>query len=89
MGDTHRKQIKDYLRKNIAKGYSQDTLKFALINQGYSRIIIETCLEEINQELAKDAPVLKEKPEIKYEIIDENDNPIPIKKPWWKRIFEK
>ena len=22
-----------------------------------------------------------------YEILDENDNPVAIKKPWWKRIF--
>jgi len=88
MEDTHRKQIKEYLRKNIAKGYPQDTLKFALINQGYSRIIVEACLEEINQEFAKDAPILKEKPEIRYEIVDENDNPIEIKKSWWKRIFD-
>ena len=79
----------NYLKKNIKKGYPQEILKWALINQGYSRIIVENSLEELNQELAKNAPILKEKPTIKYEIVDENDRPIIVKKSLWKRIFGK
>jgi len=85
--DGYRLRIVNYLSKNISKGYNQETLKWALINQGYSRIIVEDALEEVNKELAKKAPVLKEKPEIKYEILDKNNQSIIIKKPWWKRIF--
>ena len=29
----------------------------------------------------------EEKPTIKYEIIDEYDQPVKIKKSWWKRLF--
>ncbi|MBT7855916.1 MAG: hypothetical protein HN720_03225, partial [Nitrospinaceae bacterium] len=48
----------------------------------------ENAIEEANKELAEKAPILKEKPLIKHEIIDEFDRPIQIKKSWWKRIFE-
>jgi len=77
----------DYFKNNLKKGYTEDSLKWALINQGYSRSSIETALEAVHKELAQKAPVLKEKPKITYEVIDENDNPITIKKPWWKKIF--
>jgi len=85
----YKRKIIDYFKKNLAKGYTIDSLKWALINQGYSRAIIEVALEQANKELAEKAPILKEKPVIKYEIIDEYDKPITIKKPWWKRIFRR
>lgn len=87
MKDYKRKLI-DYFKRNMSKGYNPETLKWALINQGYSKILVENALSEANKELAKKAPKIKEKPKIKYEIIDEKGNPIKIKKPWWKRIFK-
>ncbi len=86
--EDYRTRLISYFKKNLKKGYDKDTLKWALINQGYSRILVENAIEEATKELAKSAPVLKEKPVIKHEIIDEHDNPIIIKKPWWKRVFE-
>lgn len=79
----------DYFKKNLTKGYTIDSLKWALINQGYSRVAIESAIHQVNKELAEKAPILKEKPVIKYEIVDENDNPITIKKSFWRRIFKK
>lgn len=76
----------NYLKKNLAKGYTFESLKWALINQGYSKAIIERAITQAHKELAENAPVLKEKPRIKYEMIDENDNPITIKKSFWKKI---
>jgi len=87
MGFTDKKQIINYIKKNLKKGYDADSLKFVLINQGYSRTIVKQALEQANKEIAETLPKLKEKPVIKYEIIDENNNPINIKKPWWKRVF--
>lgn len=84
---SYKKKLIDYLRKNLKKGYTIDSLKWALIGQGYSRTSVETAIEELNKELARKAPILKEKPVIKYEVIDEKDQPIKIKKSWWKRIF--
>ena len=81
------RKVVDYFKKNLSKGYTLDALRWALINQGYSRTLVERAILQANKELAEKAPILKEKPRIKYEIIDEDDNPITIKKPWWKRVF--
>lgn len=84
----YRRNLIDYLKKNLAKGYTFESLKWALVRQGYSKAIVEKAIEQAHKELAEKAPILKEKPKIKYEIIDENDNPITIKKSFWKRILE-
>ena len=81
------KKLVEYFKKNLAKGYTTDALKFALINQGYSRTIVERAIQQTNKELSEKAPILKEKPKITYEIIDRNDKPISIKKPFWKRLL--
>lgn len=83
----YRKKLVNYFKKNLKKGYTTESLKWALISQGYSRTAVEMAIEEVNKELARQAPVLKEKPIIKYEIIDENDQPVTIKKSFWKRFF--
>ena len=85
--ETQKGKLVLYFKKNLTKGYTPDSLRFALMNQGYSKIVVETALEQANKELATKAPVLKEKPKISYQIIDEYDKPIKIKKPWWKRLF--
>lgn len=85
--NNYKRKIIDYFKRNISRGYTEEALKWALIDQGYSRIIVENAIEQANKELAKKAPILKEKPQITYEIIDENDRPVEIKKPFWKRIF--
>jgi hypothetical protein len=82
-----KRKLVDYLKKNLKKGYTIESLKWALINQGYSRTALERAIEDLNKELAREAPILKEKPVIKYEIIDEKNQPIKIKKSFWKRIF--
>ncbi|MEM3091071.1 MAG: hypothetical protein QXX55_00195 [Candidatus Pacearchaeota archaeon] len=85
--DSQRKKIIEYFQKNLKKGYTLESLKWALIGQGYSRTAVELAIQELNKELAKRAPILKEEPIIKHEIIDENNNPIKIKKSWWQKIF--
>ncbi len=83
----YKRKLVDYIKKNLIKGYTLDSLRFALINQGYSRAIIDMAIEKANKELAEKAPILREKPIIKYEIIDENDKVIKIKRSLWKRLF--
>ena len=88
MGETdYRSKLVAYIKKNLSKKYTQDALRWALIDQGYSRSAVDSAIEQANKELAEKAPILKEKPIIKHQIIDENDNPIIIKKSWLKRIF--
>lgn len=74
----------EYIKKNFAKGYNQDSLKFALIKQGYSRVTIEKALEQANKEIAETAPriVREERPEITI-----TEEPIQPKKSWFKRLF--
>ena len=83
----HIKNLTEYFKKNLKKGYTPDSLKWALINQGYQKSSIEKAIEIAHQELAREAPVLREKPVITHEIIDETGKAIEISKPWWKRIF--
>ena len=80
------RKIIDYLKGNMKKGYTLESLRWALINQGYSRVSVEKAIEEFNKDLAKQAPILKDKPVIKYEQMDENNNShLPTS--WWKRVF--
>ncbi len=84
----YKRRLMDYFKKNLKKGYTTESLKWALINQGYSRTAVEKAMTESQQELAKQAPILKEKPVIKHEILDEHNKSITIhKKPWWKKIL--
>lgn len=84
MRRTSKEQLVDYFKRNLKKKYPADSLKWALINQGYSRVNIDLALEEAQKEIAKEVPVFKEKPSIDYQVLDEKNNPISIKKPWWK-----
>ena len=84
---SYRKKLISYIQKNLKKGYTEDSLRWALVSQGYTRTLVEDAIKEAHKELAEKAPVLKEKPKIKYQIIDENDRPIIIKKSWWERFL--
>ena len=86
--EIYRGKIIEYFKKNLSKGYTPEALKWALVNQGYSRLTVENAFEDANKEIAKKAPIFREKPEIKHVILDEQNNPIVIKKSWWKRVFD-
>jgi len=62
-------QLANYIKKNLTKGYTVDSLRFSLISQGYSRISVEKAIEIANKNLALKIPKIKEKPQIKREII--------------------
>ena len=83
----YKKQIVDYLRKNLKKGYTKESLKWALINQGHSKLEIEDALKKLEQEMANQAPVLKTKPEIKYEIVQDDTSLVKEKRSLFKRWF--
>jgi len=85
--EEYKSRLTEYLKKNLKKGYTEESLRWALVNQGYSRTMIDSAFERTHKELADEVPILKEKPTISYEVLDENNKPIELKKPWWKRIF--
>lgn len=69
-------QLADYILKNISKGYTVDSLRFSLMNQGYSKISVDKAIEIANKKLASKAPLMKEKPQITYKIFDEENQPV-------------
>jgi hypothetical protein len=84
MSENYIQQLASYIKKNLAKGYTLDSLKTALEHQDYSKTSIERAIKLVNEQLTASAPQMKEKPVIRYEIVDK---PAPVKKSFWKRIF--
>jgi len=85
-------QLTEYIKNNLVKGYNQDTLRFSLISQGYSKISVEKALEIANKQIAETIPEMKEKPQIIYRQVLDKTEPmeisIPIKKKgFFKRVF--
>ena len=88
MRETEQKRkLVNYIQSNLRKGYTLESLKWALISQDYSRPFVDKAIEEANQEMASKAPLVEDKPKISYQIMDEHDEPVTIEKPWWKKIF--
>lgn len=85
------KEIVQYIKKNLKKGYTKESLKWALVNQGYSNFEIRRAIKKADQELASQAPTLKTKPIIKYEIIEPKEYAgvisTGVKQPFWKKFF--
>ena len=75
--------LSEYIKKNLKKGYTKESLKWALINQGHSRIEVEKALRLADSSLASQAPILKTKPEIKMEVFQVE----PENKSWFSRLF--
>lgn len=86
-------KLVDYFKKNLAKGYTEESLKWGLVQQGYSRTDISRAIEKVRKEIENDklAKVSKEKPKIKYELYGADNKPIKIevRKPfYWKKFFK-
>lgn len=85
MASDYQKELLDYFRKNISKGYTVESLKLALLKQGYPKVAVDRAVKSINDELAKKAPILKEQAPATTEIITEDSE--PVKKSFWRRLF--
>ena len=86
-GENYTAQLKEYIKKNLKKGYTKDSLRWALVNQGHSRIEVDKAIKKVEEDLAREAPILETKPDIKYEVIAEKNEETEVKKPFWKRIL--
>ena len=76
-------ELTDYILSNLKKGYTKESLRWALINQGYSRIEVEKAIIRADKTLAERAPILKTKPEIKYRLIEPKKSPGEKKRFWF------
>jgi len=44
----------EYAKKNLQKGYTRDSLKWALVNQGHSKMEVEKALAQASAEYEKE-----------------------------------
>jgi len=79
------RKLADYLKRNIAKSYPLDTLRWALIKQGHTRTCVDKAIEIATNEIAA-APKVEVKEEKKVEILDELK---PVKKGFFARLFRR
>lgn len=83
-------QLANYIKKNLSKGYTTDSLRWALVNQGYSRTAVSHAVNTANEQLSREAPKMIEKPVIK--VIPNPDLEIQEKiaqaekKSFWEKI---
>ena len=66
-------QLADYIKKNVSKGYTIESLKYSLMQQGYSRTSVEKAIEIANKQIGASAQRIQEKPIIKYQIVDDEE----------------
>ena len=59
---SHHKTLVDYIKKNLQKGYTRDSLKWALINQGYMKIEVEKAFKIVEEEMPKMPKSLVQEP---------------------------
>ena len=76
------KQLVEYFKKNLSKGYTADSLKWALIQQGYSKMEVEKAFDIVGNELS----IKEDLPENETEVKQEKQIIIE-KKPFWKKIL--
>ena len=81
----NKNELVEYFKKNLAKGYTEESLKFALLGQRYSRTAIEQAILQAHKEIGEAAK--KEKPVIKYSLYNENNEPVKVEPfTWWEKI---
>lgn len=72
-----------YIDKNLKKGYNLEELKWALVNQKYSRIEIDKAMKIVQAR----APAVKTEPTPQMVEQSIQEVSAPEKKSLWKRIF--
>lgn len=95
MAENRAEDLVDHIKRNLSKGYKENSVKWALINQGYSRTAVERALEKAIREIKADEDSKEkskkesEKPKIVYQVYDANNKLIYGKKSFWKKMFRK
>ncbi|MDP3966547.1 MAG: hypothetical protein Q8Q04_03385 [archaeon] len=81
----NKNQLVEYFKKNLAKGYTEESLKFALLDQRYSRTAIDQAVMQAHKEMAE--AIKKEKPVIKYSLYNENNEPVKVDPfTFWEKV---
>ncbi|MBI5149042.1 hypothetical protein HZA33_05155 [Candidatus Pacearchaeota archaeon] len=76
-------QLADYVKRNLSKGYTIDTLRWALVKQGRNRTEIERAITLAQQQMAANAPKFQAKPQL---IVDRKEEKQEKKEGFFARI---
>ena len=68
---TQNEQLVEYIKKNLKKSYTPDTLKYSLLSQGYSRTSIDKALEQAKEQLKQETPKITHTVHITQSISDD------------------
>lgn len=82
---TSGEEIAEYLRKNAKKGYTLESLKWALVRQGHARAEVEKVIKKVEAEMARESSAPQVKPQVTLE--PAAVQPVEEKKSFWKRMF--
>lgn len=83
--ETYLLRMVEYLLRNVKKGYNLETLKWALINQGHSRLEVEKALSMAQQKLSQPVNTPKSSLPIQQQVAIQIEPEEP--KSFWKRWF--
>ncbi len=89
-GEGYRRDFVEHLKRALSKGYKEDSLRWASIEQGYSDAVVDRAMNQAKKEIADEekARLEAEKPKITVKIYDENNKLVSSgRKPFWKRIL--
>ncbi len=96
-------ELVSHIKKNLSKEYKEDSLRWALINQGYPRTTVDRAMNQAIKEIESEHKVQEakrkesERPKITYQLYDENNNLVksknikgsPSRSSFWKKLFGK
>lgn len=78
------KPLVDYLKKNLDKGYKIQDLKWALVNQGHSKIEVDKATKIVSDYMEAQRNKPAPKPEPKVEVMEPEAQE---KKGFFKKLF--
>jgi hypothetical protein len=81
-------KIVDYVEKNLKKGYKLEELKWALINQKYSKIEIDKAIAIISARTAKSQQEQRAR-EVQTAMIVDEEKPVVKKVGFFKKMIGK
>jgi len=83
--DDHVMKLKEQIKKNLKKGYNEDSLRWALVKQKESRSLVEKAMEIAKKEIEQETPKKVYHPEpARVEFIEPEE-----KKGFFARLFKR
>ena len=83
--DDHVMKLKDQVKKNLKKGYTEDSLRWALVKQKESRNLVDKAIELAKTEIEKETPKKEFRQEpARVEFVEPEE-----KKGFFARLFKK